>query len=123
MKNNETRSGTLPRFAWAITPAKVRETIRRIIEVGQPRKIVIFGSFARGQTKTHSDLDVLVIKRGPVRNPRRESVRIRSKLSDIMMPMDIVVVPESRLSSLVKRQDLIYHEALTTGRIVYEAAE
>ena len=123
MIKEATRSGLKARFSWAVTPAKVNKTIRRIVEIGNPRKIIIFGSYASGRAKENSDLDVLVVKKGPVRNTRLESARLRYKLGDIMMPMDILVIPESRLTALEKRRDLIYHEALKTGRIVYETAE
>ena len=38
------------------------EIIRRIVEVAQPEKIILFGSAARGQLGSHSDLDLLVVK-------------------------------------------------------------
>ena len=42
------------------------EVVRRIVEVAQPEKVVLFGSAARDETNTHSDLDVLVITSRPV---------------------------------------------------------
>ena len=45
----------------AVWPAMLTELARRIVEVVQPRRIILFGSAACGQMGPHSDLDVLVI--------------------------------------------------------------
>lgn len=46
---------------WAVTPEKVEMAVRKIVEIGMPRKIILFGSFVRGNITVNSDLDVLVI--------------------------------------------------------------
>jgi hypothetical protein len=38
-----------------------------------------------------------------------------------MMPMDILVVSESKLTALADAPGLIYREALRTGKVVYES--
>ena len=38
------------------------DIIRRIVEVAQPEKIILFGSAARGDMNRHSDVDLLIIK-------------------------------------------------------------
>ena len=40
------------------------DIIRRIVEVAQPEKIILFGSAARGEMNRHSDVDLLVVKEG-----------------------------------------------------------
>ena len=40
------------------------DIIRRIVEVAQPEKIILFGSAARGEMNRHSDVDLLVVKDG-----------------------------------------------------------
>jgi predicted nucleotidyltransferase len=105
---------------WAVTPEKVEAVVRRLIAVARPRKIILFGSYVRGQTHRDSDLDVLVVTGNAVRDPHAEAVRLRGAVGDIDMPMDILVVPESQYERLRHRWDLIYHEATETGRVVYE---
>jgi predicted nucleotidyltransferase len=68
-----------------------------------------------------SDLDVLVVSRDDVESPRRESVRLRNAVSDINMPMDILVVPNSRFQALREKIGLIYREVESRGTIVYES--
>jgi predicted nucleotidyltransferase len=105
---------------WAVTPEKVEAVVQRLIVVAHPRKIILFGSYVRGQTHRDSDLDVLVVTGDEVENPRAESVRLRDSVEDIDMPMDILVVPESKFNVLRDAPGLIYSEACEHGKVVYE---
>ena len=107
--------------AWQITPEKVQMVVQRLIEVANPKKIILFGSYVRGDATRDSDLDVLVVTSQEVESPRRESARLRNSLSDINMPMDIVVVPFSRFQALREKLGLIYREADRHGKGVYES--
>ena len=101
---------------------KLDEIIRRLVAEFSPEKIILFGSCARGAPHEDSDLDLLVVMKGAVDNPRQESVRIRRTLKGLMMAVDIVVIDQERLSDLAETPGLIYREALRNGRIVYESA-
>ena len=45
-------------------PPVLDEIVRRVIEVAQPDRIILFGSAVRGQMGPDSDIDLLVIKGG-----------------------------------------------------------
>lgn len=106
---------------WEITAEKVESAIRRIIKVAQPRKIILFGSYVRNAHGCNSDVDFLVVVGDDVENPRKESVRIREALGDILMPMDLLVVPSGKWQELKDVPGLIYKEAQRTGEVVYES--
>lgn len=110
-----------PQRQWEITPEKVESAIRKIIEVGRPKKIILFGSYVRNQTHVDSDVDFLIVAPDDIENPRKESVRIRRALRGISMPMDIIVVPETAWIRLKEEPGMIYREASREGRIVYES--
>ena len=107
--------------SWEITPLKVQQVIEKIAALVNPRKMIFFGSYVHGKTHKHSDLDILIITNKDVESPRKESVRIRRALKGIHMPMDILVVPEDKLEELVQTPGLIYKEAVTKGKVVYES--
>lgn len=107
---------------WTITPEKVQKVIRKIVEVSQPRKLILFGSYIRGDMHSNSDLDILVVASDKIDSPRKESVRIRRALKGIVMSMDILVVPENELRKLATVPGLIYREAIKNGRVVYESS-
>lgn len=110
-------------YPWEVTPEKVEAAIRRIVEVARPVKLILFGSYVRGETNINSDVDFLIVVGDDVKDSRGESVRIREALGDILMPMDILVIPDSRWQEMKEIPGLIYREALKTGEIVYESEQ
>ncbi|MEW6663930.1 MAG: nucleotidyltransferase domain-containing protein [Thermodesulfobacteriota bacterium] len=111
------------RQPWEVTSEKVEAAIRKIIEVSQPDELILFGSYLEDATAINSDVDFLVITGDHVENPRKESVRIRRALRGISMPMDILVIPKSKWDQLKDVPGLIYREATSKGKVVYEYTE
>ncbi len=108
---------------WLVTPEKVQAVVQQLIKAAKPKKIILFGSYIRGEVTRDSDLDVLVVAGDEVKNTTEEGVRLRSAVENINMPMDILVVTESRFQELADKPGLIYKEARTTGQLVYEAED
>ncbi|MEW6237761.1 MAG: nucleotidyltransferase domain-containing protein [Candidatus Omnitrophota bacterium] len=106
---------------WIATPDKVTAAIRKIIEVGKPLNLILFGSYVQGNMNIDSDVDFLVVTCDDIQNPRKESIRIRRELRGIPMPMDILVVPKSQWELLKDQPGLIYREIRTKGKVVYES--
>ena len=107
---------------WEITSEKVQKVINKIVEISNPRKLILFGSYVRGNQHINSDLDILVVAGDGIDSPRKEGVRIRRALKGINMPMDILVVPENKLEELIATPGLIYKEAIKRGKVVYDSA-
>ena len=87
--------------AWQITPEKVQAVVQRLTQIGRPKKIILFGSYVWGDATQDSDLDVLVVAGDEVASPRRERPATEP-VSDINMPMDILVAPYSHLKRFAK---------------------
>ena len=47
-----------------VTTGDIEEIARRLVEVAQPEKLILFDSVARGDMEPHSDLDMPIIKSG-----------------------------------------------------------
>lgn len=95
------------------------EITRRIVQASDPDKIIMFGSYARGNFNVNSDLDLLVIVPTP-RPLRQESIRIRRVLRGLLVPVDIVVATTEQIQRLGRLNGLIYKTALTEGKVLYE---
>ena len=107
---------------WLVTEQKVRAAVERIVSSARPQKVIVFGSYARGQAKPGSDLDVLVIVDDTLANCRAESVKLRRALRGISMPMDIIVTRRGDMERLRHSPGLLYETALSEGRVMYERA-
>jgi predicted nucleotidyltransferase len=95
------------------------EITRRILAVSKPQKIVLFGSFARGDYDPDSDLDLLVIL-DEVESPRAESNRLRRALRGLLAPIDVVVASRQQVERHRQTIGLIYRPALEEGKVIYE---
>ena len=97
---------------------KLSEVIRRIVEVAQPERIILFGSAVRGEMGLNSDLDLLVIKSGVHR--RHLAQRIYRNLIGVGQAVDIVVATPEDLDRYGDSIGLVYKPALREGKVVYE---
>jgi len=93
--------------------------IRKIVEVAQPEKIILFGSAARGAMGPNSDLDLLIIKSCTRR--RSLAMQIYSKVAGMGCALDIIVVTPEDVERYGHSPALVIEPALREGRVVYAA--
>jgi predicted nucleotidyltransferase len=76
-----------------VNPDLLQEIVRRIVEVAQPERIILFGSAARGEVGPHSDVDLLIVKSGAHRGKLTEEIYLH--LFGVGVAVDaIAVTPE-----------------------------
>ena len=100
--------------------AILQEVTRRIVDTANPVRVLLFGSTARRQANRDSDLDLLVVMRGPVHR-RRMAQEIYRNLRGVGVPVDIVVATEDDLEEFGQSPGTILKPALQEGLVVYEA--
>lgn len=100
---------------------QIPEITRRIVQTSNPEKIILFGSYARGNFGADSDLDLLIIVPG-VKHLRQESIRVRRALRGLLVPVDIVVATPEQINRLGNSAGLVYRAALSEGKVLYERA-
>ena len=94
------------------------DIIRRIVEVAQPEKIILFGSAARGDMNRHSDVDLLIIKEGA--DALELMGDIYMNLDGVGAAVDAVVVTPDDVERYKDSHAVIVKPALQEGRVVYE---
>ena len=99
----------------------IREAARRLTVAAPDAKVILFGSRARGEERSDSDLDLLVIKDGDVDNPRAEAARLRRELRGLGVGLDLVVVSAAYAEERGHSQGSLLNEALAEGRVLVEA--
>jgi len=96
----------------------IRMMIKRIAELFQPEKIILFGSHARGEAGPDSDVDLLVIMR--VRGSKREAqLRVREALHDIRVAKDVIVSTPEEFSWRQRVVGTIERQAVREGEVRY----
>lgn len=104
-----------------VDEAVIAEAGRRLASAaGKSAQVILFGSHARGDARHNSDLDFLVIE-PTVRDPRKESVRLRRELRGLGIAADVIVVSAAHVAEWGQVKSTMLHEALTEGRVLVAA--
>jgi predicted nucleotidyltransferase len=99
-------------------PNLLDDLVQRIVEVVQPRQIILFGSAVRDALRPDSDIDILVVV--PDGTPRRQTAQtIYRRLIGLPAAVDVVVATESDLRVYGDNFSLVYYPALREGRAIY----
>lgn len=95
------------------------EVVRRIVAVGSPHKIVLFGSRAKGTARTDSDLDLLIVEDSDL--PRYvRSARYRRVLCGLFPAKDIVVWTPQEVREWQGVPNAFISSVLAEGKVLYE---
>ena len=97
----------------------IEEIVRRIVATFQPRRIVMFGSRARGDTRPDSDLDLMVEME--TQDPPAQRVRGIDALFGLRRwAMDLVVYTPAELESQRQYRNSLVRVIESEGRVLYE---
>jgi predicted nucleotidyltransferase len=107
-----------------ISDSMIDRMTQRIVHEVHPQRILLFGSWARGEGNQNSDIDFLIVERepfGPNRSRRKEAARIWRCLSEFRIPTDILVYSTNEFAQW---KDSVHHVigmALKEGKVLYES--
>lgn len=101
-----------------VTSEKLEAAIRILSEAARPARIVLFGSYARGDARDDSDLDLLVIE-PQVEDRAREMVRLRRLLRPLRIPADILVYSSDEVARWGDQPGSALYWALREGKVVH----
>ncbi len=102
-----------------VTEQLLQEVVRRIVAIGAPEKIVLFGSHARGNARPDSDLDLLIIEESDVPRHRR-AARYRLGLLGLFPAKDIVVWTPAEVERWRDVANAFITSILAEGKVLYE---
>jgi predicted nucleotidyltransferase len=100
-------------------PTCLPEAIDRIAREFDPLRIILFGSWARGDARPDSDLDLLVVL-PEVENKRRAAVDVMRALNELPISKDVVITTPREIAERGNVIGLVLRPALEEGIVVYE---
>ena len=98
----------------------IQSVVRTIATGAKPHKIVLFGSYAKGEPTEDSDIDLLVIRETnlPIYKRARE---IHSFFNPYPCPMDIMVYTPDEVEYWKDTPAAFVTRALREGKVLYES--
>lgn len=106
------------------TEKLVANELNKIIEALKPyhpKKVILFGSLARGEAHGLSDIDLIVIKETQKRFLERISEVL--ELCDPAIPVEPLVYTPAEIEQLLAEGNSFISQALREGRILYDEAQ
>jgi predicted nucleotidyltransferase len=103
-----------------MTDTKLLQQITRtIVDRFHPRRVILFGSHARGEAKADSDLDLFVEMETPARPPDR-AIEISSAFGLRPWSLDIVVYTPEEVARLRGINGTLLSLIEGEGKVLYE---
>ena len=100
-------------------PPCLPEAIERIRRRFDPVRIILFGSWARGEARPDSDIDLLVVL-PHIENKRRAAVEILRALNGLPASKDVVVTTPEEIAVRGNIIGDVLRPALREGKVIYE---
>ena len=101
--------------------SELNTIVKTIADTGIVSKIILFGSFARGEETPDSDIDLCVLTPIKDRRPLDISIELRQKLWGVKkMPLDLLTYNQERFDYQAARPRSFENIISTEGVTVYE---
>ncbi|WP_295429010.1 nucleotidyltransferase domain-containing protein [uncultured Thiodictyon sp.] len=101
-----------------ISQEQIDAAVRVLAQVADAQRILLFGSYARGDAGEDSDLDLLIIE-PQVADRAAEMVRLRRALRPLRIPVDVLVYSADEVARWGGQPGSALYWALREGRQVY----
>jgi uncharacterized protein len=99
--------------------SEIRDFVGRIVEEFAPQRVILFGSYARGDANPDSDVDLLVIM--PTKNrTTQQALDIRQRIS-CSFALDILVRTPRDVKERLALHDCFLESIVNEGRTLYES--
>jgi len=97
--------------------------VRTIVQEVHPVRIILFGSYATGEAKKDSDIDLCIIQKdnfGKNKSRRQETAKLYKALSSYSIPKDLLLFSENELNQ--KNNQHLIQPIQEQGKVLYESA-
>jgi len=100
----------------------IDDIVRQIVKKFRPQKIILFGSYARGNPRPESDVDLLVVMETSLKETR-QALLIDQSLERDLFGLDLIVHTPGNLAKRIAMGDSFLQEVTKKGKVLYEAVD
>ena len=99
----------------------LQQIVEALRAAGQPERVILFGSRARGDARPDSDLDLLIVQPAQPGKSRWEELRcLRQALRRFPIAKDLLLFRPSEFEYWRESLNHVVGHALREGRLLYE---
>ncbi len=103
-----------------LTDNHVHDIAQRIAAAARSRaKVIVFGSYGRGDATEDSDLDLLVVER-EVSDHTAEYLRLREAVGPVSVGVDLLLMPQAEFDRRRNWASSPVYWAAREGRVLYD---
>jgi predicted nucleotidyltransferase len=95
------------------------EKVVQCLKKYNPEKIIVFGSYSRGDLDEYSDLDFVVIKKTKKRFLRR-LIEVAKLIDNNLGDVDVFVYTPEEFRRMIEWENPFIENVLNEGRVIYE---
>jgi len=100
--------------------AELDRIVSTLVETGLVTKIILFGSYARGDETPSSDIDICVLTGVKDRHPIDLIADFRSRVRRVRtMPLDLLAYNQENFYSSAERRASLEYEIAKEGVLIY----
>lgn len=103
-----------------LTEAQIKAAADRIVSALKPKKVILFGSYARGDATEHSDLDLMVVEPTTGKNEFDSTIIGRDAVGVMGTGVDVLVYDGKTFEGRKDWCSSPVHWARLEGKILYE---
>jgi predicted nucleotidyltransferase len=103
-----------------ISEKTIQQAVERLVAAANPSKVILFGSYARGDATEDSDLDLMVIEQ-EVQNAGDEMIRLHRAVGDVGIGVDVLVYSDKEAYRRSQVPGTVLYCAFREGKVLYDA--
>ncbi|MFE8033016.1 nucleotidyltransferase domain-containing protein [Thiohalocapsa marina] len=103
-----------------LTQAQIAEAAQRLVALAHaPLKVILFGSYGRGEADARSDLDLMVVERD-IPDYAQEYLRLHSALDPLGVGVDLLLFTQDEFEQKRDWWTTPVYWAEREGKVLYE---
>jgi predicted nucleotidyltransferase len=102
-----------------LTQQNIQRLVDQIAQRIEPKKIIVFGSYAKSKAVLHSDLDLLIIKDTSLPMEIR-AANLRPLLATVLVNVDVQWYTPEEVTAYASEEHSFLYSVLKTGKVCFE---